>query len=123
MERTSDVAHRLKEYRNRFDYTLADLSEKCHIPAQTLNRYELGKESQKLILPLEIAEALGINPLWLQGYDVPIENQLPPEENKPAEPELDELDKEFIRLVARLTPEQRRRQIEVLQDIVGRKDT
>lgn len=123
MERTSDVAHRLKEYRNRFDYTLADLSEKCHIPAQTLNRYELGQRKPKIDTAVEIAEALGINPLWLQGYDVPIENQLPPEENKPAEPELDELDKEFIRLVARLTPEQRRRQIEVLQDIVGRKDT
>lgn len=123
MERTSDVAHRLKEYRNRFDYTLADLSEKCHIPAQTLNRYELGQRKPKIDTAVEIAEALCINPLWLQGYDVPIENQLPPKKTSPPSRNSTSLTKEFIRLVARLTPEQRRRQIEVLQDIVGRKDT
>ena len=45
------------------------------------------------------------------------------EKNKPAESELDELDKELLRLAAQLTPEQKRRQVETLRDIVGKKDT
>ena len=44
------------------------------------------------------------------------------EKNKPAESELDELDKELLRLAAQLTPEQKRRQVETLRDIVGKKD-
>lgn len=42
--------------------------------------------------------------------------------NKPAEQELDELDLELLRLAAQLTPEQKRRQVETLRDIVGKKD-
>ena len=41
------------------------------IPAQTLNRYELGQRVPKIDTAVKIAEAIGINPLWLQGYDVP----------------------------------------------------
>ena len=41
VERISNVAQRLKEYRERFDLTLADISRKCNIPMQTLSRYEL----------------------------------------------------------------------------------
>ena len=51
-----------------------------------------------------------------------IRNQSEQEKNKPAEPELDELDKELLRLAAQLTPEQKRRQVETLRDIVGKKD-
>ena len=59
---------------------------------------------------------------------ISISEQLPDQssatyENKPAEIELDEFDKEFIRLSARLTPEQKKRQLEVLKDIVGEKDS
>ena len=52
-----------------------------------------------------------------------IRNQSEQEKNKPAEPELDELDKELLRLAAQLTPEQKRRQVETLRDIVGKKDS
>lgn len=52
-----------------------------------------------------------------------VRSQAVPEKNKPAELELDELDKELLRLAAQLTPEQKRRQVETLRDIVGKKDT
>lgn len=48
-------------------------------------------------------------------------NQSEQEKNKPAEQELDELDLELLRLAAQLTPEQKRRQVETLRDIVGKK--
>ena len=49
-------------------------------------------------------------------------NQSEQEKNKPTEQELDELDLELLRLAAQLTPEQKRRQVETLRDIVGKKD-
>lgn len=77
MERISNIAQRLKEYRDRFGLTLADVSRKCSIPVQTLNRYELEQRVPKIDTAVEIAESLGINPLWLQGYNTPMEEQLP----------------------------------------------
>lgn len=77
MERISNIAQRLKEYREQFNLTLADISKKCKIPMQTLNRYELEQRVPKIDTAVEIAESLGINPLWLQGYNVLMEEQLP----------------------------------------------
>lgn len=77
MERVSDISKRLKEYRDRFNLTQLDVSKKCRVPYQTLSRYELGQRVPKIDTAVEIAEALGINPLWLQGYDVSMENRLP----------------------------------------------
>lgn len=50
-----------------FELTLSDTSEKCKIPAQTLNRYELGQRKPKIDTAVEIAESLNINPLWVFG--------------------------------------------------------
>lgn len=69
MERVSNIATRLKEYRDKYKLTLQDVSEKTGIPSQTLNRYELGQRIPKIDTAVKIAEALRINPLWLQGYD------------------------------------------------------
>lgn len=77
MERVARFSQRLKEYRDRFDLTLADMSNLCGVPTQTLNRYELEQRIPKFDTALEIAESLRINPLWLQGYDVPMNEQLP----------------------------------------------
>lgn len=70
MERNATIARRLREYRVDSGLTLAQLSQKTGIPAQTLNRYELGQRAPKLDVAVQIAQAIGVNPLWLQGYDV-----------------------------------------------------
>ena len=71
MKRVSKISERIKQYRERMDWTLADMEEKTSCPAQTLNRYELGQRIPKIDTAIELAEKLSINPLWLQGYDVP----------------------------------------------------
>lgn len=73
MNRVSSISKRLKEYRNSKQLTLLDISNKTGIPAQTLNRYELNQRTPKIEVAVEIAESLNINPLWLQGYDVPMD--------------------------------------------------
>ncbi len=71
MKRVSKISERIKQYRERMDWTLADMEEKTGCPAQTLNRYELGQRIPKIDTAIELAEKLSINTLWLQGYDVP----------------------------------------------------
>lgn len=73
MVRNSNVARRLKEYRENHGLTLAELSEKCKIPAQTLNRYELEQREPKIDTAIKIADSLHISLLWLLGYTVPID--------------------------------------------------
>lgn len=70
MEKVSTFAARLKIYRDINNLTLEDLENVAKVPAQTLNRYELGQRTPKVDKAGEIAETLGVNPLWLQGYDV-----------------------------------------------------
>lgn len=45
---------------------------------QTLNRYVLGQREPKAKLLLEMAMKLDVDPLWLQGYDVPREPRRSP---------------------------------------------
>lgn len=71
MERVSSISERLKEYRISHDLTFAEMEQKTGIPAQTLNRYELGQRSPKLDVAVSIAESIGVHPMWLQGYSVP----------------------------------------------------
>lgn len=73
LKQVSCLGDRLKEYRDIANITLAEMAQKCRIPAQTINRYELKQRAPKLDIALEIADALSINPLWLQGYDIPME--------------------------------------------------
>lgn len=49
--------------------------------AQTLNRYVLGRREPKISTATAIALALKVDPIWLQGYDVPRHPPAPPEEN------------------------------------------
>lgn len=113
------IGEKIKVLRKQHKMTQTELGEKLGVKTNAVSKWECGRVED---IPMSKIKAMALL------FDVPPsylidEDQPPPEENKPAEPELDELDKEFIRLVAQLTPEQRRRQIEVLQDIVGRKDT
>lgn len=51
--------------------TLKELEKITGVPAQTLNRYELGQRIPKVDKAGEIANLLRVDSLWLQGYDVP----------------------------------------------------
>ena len=73
MMRISNVSQRLKEYRENHGLTLAELGEKCKIPAQTLNRYELEQREPKIDTAINIAVSLHISLLWSLGYAVPID--------------------------------------------------
>lgn len=83
MERIAKISERLKQYREHKGWTLADMAEKTAYKMQTLNRYELEQRIPKIDVAVDLAEKLSINPLWLQGFNVPME--MPPEEKAPAQ--------------------------------------
>ncbi len=73
MRRVSTFSERIAQFRREQGLTLECLSEQTGIPPQSLNRYELCQRTPKIDTATDIADTLGINPLWLQGYNVPIE--------------------------------------------------
>ncbi len=116
MKRVATIASRLKEYRGTNDLTLAEMSEKTGIPAQTLNRYELGQRAPKIDVAVDIAESLSVNPLWLQGYDVSIEKEpTPVSESGP----VDSLDAQIMNLVRQLSPEWKKQLVEHIELIIS----
>ena len=51
----------------------SDLREKTHISSSTMSEYLKGTYEPKQDRLLVIAEALDVDPVWLMGYDVPME--------------------------------------------------
>lgn len=74
-ERISTFSDRLKEYMNMNDIKAVDLAKRFHVSRSTISQYMNGSVVPKRDRLVLIADALHINPLWLMGYDVPIEVQ------------------------------------------------
>ena len=87
MKRTSDFSKRIKEYREKNNLTLSDMEKITGIPAQTINRYELGKRTPKVDMASKIAEALHVDSLWLQGYDVDINRLIGKDKSEDDDPD------------------------------------
>ena len=60
----------------------ADLCEKAGISKSTLSEYLKGRYVPKQDKTFLIAQALNVDPVWLMGYDVPMEKQAQPETKK-----------------------------------------
>ena len=132
----------LKQRRKELGLTLSQIADSVGVTEATVQRWESGNiKTMRHEKIAKLAEVLKVSPATLMGWedlsngsltireivDRPTSNLTNPqsvdeEKNKPAESELDELDKELLRLAAQLTPEQKRRQVETLRDIVGKKD-
>lgn len=133
----------LKQRRKELGLTLLQIADAVGVTEATVQRWESGNiKTMRHEKITKLAEVLQVSPATLMGWDElpkssltvkkildrPGSNTISPqsvgdEKNKPAELELDELDKELLRLAAQLTPEQKRRQVETLRDIVGKKDS
>lgn len=128
------IGERIRAAREEKKMTQEELGTICGTTKQSIFKYETGVITNIPRDKMEkIASALGVTPTYLMGWDTkpltvnqvlsrPTTSPSESEKNKPAESELDELDKELLRLSAQLTPEQKRRQVETLRDIVGTKD-
>lgn len=99
------VGHRLKQARELRNITLEEAGKKVDVHKSTVLRWENG-ETEKIKIPIieTLAIFYNVNPTWLMGYDVPMENKKENNEDDfryasygGEDEELDEEDKEKIR--------------------------
>lgn len=71
------IKDRLNEALHLRDITAADLSRMTGINKSSLSRYLSGESIPRSLAIGKMAEALHVNPAWVLGYDVPMENGTP----------------------------------------------
>lgn len=81
----------------------SELCEKTKIPKSALSEYISGAYEPKQDRLFIIAQALGVDPVWLMGFDVPMEKE---KKNSPSEPQLSEGELVLLDLFRRI-PEDR----------------
>ena len=86
----------------------ADLCAKANISKSTLSEYLKGKYEPKQDKIFMLSQALNVDPVWLMGYDVPMEKQEQPDIKKipPTEDNLSEGEKLVLELFRQI-PEDR----------------
>lgn len=67
------VKDRLNEALNLRGMTAADLAKKSGLNKSSISRYLTGENIPRSIAIGKMSKALGVNPAWVLGYDVPIE--------------------------------------------------
>ena len=86
----------------------ADLCQKTKIPKSAMSQYISGAFEPKQDRVALISQALNVDPVWLMGYDVPMEKKEQPETKKVplTEAELSEGEKLLLQLFRQI-PEDR----------------
>lgn len=85
----------------------SELCEITKIPKSAMSQYLSGAFEPKQDRLHIIAKALDVNPVWLMGYDVPMDRE---QKNSPSELQLTEGEKMLIDLF-RLVPEEKQRMV------------
>lgn len=77
----------------------SELCERTKIPKSAISQYVSGVFEPKQDRLHIIAQALDVDPVWLMGYDVPMEPEI---ESSPTELQLSEGEKALIKLLRRV---------------------
>lgn len=103
-----------------------ELCEKTKIPKSAMSQYVSGAFEPKQDRVFLIAQALDVDPVWLMGYDVPMEKKEEPttKEDSPDKPQLTEGDNELWELLKLIPEEQKKLILETARVFVNnlRKD-
>ncbi|GEM_PF-638298 len=71
MEKVETLGRRLSQLMEERSLNYDRLGRLLDMKPQTLNRYVLGQREPKARVATEMAMKLEVDPMWLQGYDVP----------------------------------------------------
>ncbi len=72
------IKDRLNEAMQKREITAAELSKRTGLNKSSLSRYLSGENIPRSLAIGKIATALRVNPAWILGYDVPMEEGVPP---------------------------------------------
>lgn len=89
----------------------SELCERTKIPKSAISQYLSGAFEPKQDRLHIIANALDVDPVWLMGYDVPMER----EKNSPNEPTLTEGEKMVLELFRKIPEDRQTEALELLR--------
>ena len=90
----------------------SELCEKTKIPKSAISQYLSGAFEPKQDRLHIIANALDVDPVWLMGYDVPMERQ---EKNSPNEPTLTEGEQMVLELFRKIPEDRQAEALDLLR--------
>lgn len=90
----------------------SELCEKTNIPKSAISQYISGTFEPKQDRLFLIAQALDVDPVWLMGFDVPMEKA---KESSPSEPELTEGEKLMLKLFRQIPEDRQAEALELLR--------
>lgn len=97
-------AVRLKKALSIRNMTQAELCQKTKIPKSALSEYIKGLYDPKQDRLIILSEALNVDPVWLMGFDVPMEKE--DKKISPHEPTLTEGEKVVLELFRQIPADQ-----------------
>ena len=102
-----------------------ELCEKTKIPKSAISQYISGAFEPKQDRVFLIAQALNVDPVWLMGYDVPMEKKEEPEmkEKSPGEPPLTEGEKKMLEFFRQMPEDRREAALEAFQVLLKMQQT
>lgn len=97
--------------------TQAELCEKAKISKSSLSEWLSGKHEPKQDKVFMLAQALNVDPVWLWGYDVPMEKKEQPENKKVplTEEQLSEGEKLVLQLFRQIPEDRQTEALDLLR--------
>ena len=97
--------------------TQTELCAKTKISKSSLSEYLSGKYVPRQDKTFVIAQALDVDPVWLMGYDVPMEKKEQPEQKKipPTEDQLSEGEKLVLELFRQIPTDRQPEALDLLR--------
>jgi transcriptional regulator with XRE-family HTH domain len=108
-------ANRLRKALALRNMKQADLAEITKIPKSAISHYLSGSFEPKHDRVFVIAKALDVDPVWLMGFDVPMEDKVEAQkEISPGEPSLTEGEKQLLQLFREIPVDRQPEALELL---------
>ena len=110
-------AARIKKALSLRNMTQTELCARAKISKSSLSEYLSGKYVPRQDKVFILAQALNVDPVWLWGYDVPMEKKDEPEEKKspPTGPQLSEGEKLMLELFRRIPEDRQQAALDLLR--------
>lgn len=110
-------AVRIRKALSLRNMTQTELCARAKISKSSLSEYLSGKHEPMQDKVFILAQALGVDPVWLWGYDVPMEKEDPPKEKKipPTEQQLSEGEKLMLELFRRIPEDRQQAALDLLK--------
>ena len=114
-------ATRIRKALSIRNMTQTELCTKAKISKSTLSEYLSGKYEPKNDKVFILAQALNVDPVWLMGFDVPMEKKEEPEKQKdsPTELQLNEGEKMLLDLFNRVPKDQQQLVLQMIRAALG----